>query len=70
MADLSDQIESAASGPKQVTVDGTVVQSHDLAQLVQADQYLAAKAASRKRHRGMRITRMVPPGAVSTDLDV
>lgn len=61
--DLSSDIQDAAQGPKQVTSDGLTVQAHPLLDLVKADQYLKAQDAAAKKHRGLRFTRLLPPGA-------
>jgi len=61
--DLSDQIRDAAEGPQQVTIDGQTVQERPLAELIEADRYLAGKTASDKGHRGLRFSKIVPPGA-------
>ncbi len=53
-------------GPKIATVDGMTAQAHDLPDQIAADQYLAAKAAARKKHRGIRITRLILPPQVPT----
>lgn len=62
MADLSDTIETAAGRPQSATVDGSTASSHPIAGLIQADQYLAMKAAARKRLRGVAITQLITPG--------
>ena len=52
-----------AAGPKQVTGDtGSLVQ-HSLPDQIAADRYLAAKRAMRARGKGLRLTKIVPPGA-------
>lgn len=63
MADLSDTIESAAGKPLSATVDGLAVTGRSAADLIQADQYLASKAAAKKRLRGVAVTRLITPGA-------
>ena len=62
MADLSDKIETAASG-KSVTTDGLTVTQQDLSQIIEADRYLKAQDGAANRHRGLRFTRLVPPGS-------
>ena len=62
MADLTTEIETNAQGPKQVTVDGIVMQEHSLPDQIEADRYLASKAASRAPRRGLVMTKMSPPG--------
>lgn len=62
MADLSEDIEDAATKPASASADGESVQARPLSELIEADKHLAAKAASSKKHGGMRITKLVPPG--------
>jgi len=45
--EISDVIQTeAVSAIKSATVDGRTVNGHDLTQLIEADRYLAEKAAS------------------------
>jgi hypothetical protein len=64
MADLTDEIEANAQGPKQMTVDGNSATQHDLAQQIDADRYLASREASRSAKRGLVLTKLSPPGTV------
>lgn len=64
MADLSDQIETASATPAQATVDGNSVTARSIAEQIEADRYLAAKAATASATRGFVLTRLKPPGAV------
>jgi hypothetical protein len=70
--DLNDEIREAAEGPKRAKRDGQEAESHDLDQLIKADQYLRATSAGsgtnanggEKSGWGMlRPARGVPPGA-------
>lgn len=63
-ADLTQQITDAAAAPKTMTVDGTTATQHDLAQQIEADRYLAAKNATRKKGLGIVLGRFKPPGSV------
>ena len=59
---ISDALVSAAQGPKSVASDaGTVVQQ-SLPDLIAADRYLRAKDAATKARRGLRFTKLIPPG--------
>jgi hypothetical protein len=60
---LEDEIADNASGPKRAKGDMGEVEQHSLKDQIAADQYLAAKAAARTRKRGLRFTKLVPPGA-------
>ena len=66
MADLSDEIEEAAQGPKSHTVDGESATARDIKDLIEADKYLAAKAAASKKGGGLRFSKFVPGGAAGT----
>jgi hypothetical protein len=59
---LDTQIEQAASRPASAVVGRGVRRLALAADLITADQYLAQKAAARKRLRGVAITRLVTPG--------
>lgn len=60
---LADTIDQAAKDPKSVQVDGTKVDAHPLGDQIKADQYNQANVGIAKKHRGLRITKLVPPGA-------
>jgi len=56
---MTDPIE-----PKKVKVDNTEVESHSLADQIAFEKYQAGKAAAAKKAiGGMRLIKMVPPGA-------
>lgn len=63
MADLSQQIEDAAQEPKSGTVDGQSFTQHSLKEQIEADKYLAAKEAAKKKTRGIAFTQLRHPGA-------
>lgn len=74
--DLSSTIETVAGRPQRVAVDGQEVQSHGLTEIIEADRYLAGKAAltgaaaqggARSGWNSLRPARMIPPGAVARD---
>ena len=60
---IEQAIEDAATGPRKAKVDGVEVEQHPIKDLIEADQYLATKAAAANRGLGIRISKMVPPGA-------
>lgn len=64
MPDLSDQITDLASNPASTAGDGQSLTEQPLPALIQADQYLAAKAAAGNRSRGLRYGRFVLGGQV------
>ena len=61
--ELRDKIAETASGPKRVRTDAGEVESQDLASMIEADKYLSAKAAAQTKGRGLRINKLLPPGA-------
>lgn len=60
---LEQQIADNATGPKRVQGDAGSVEQHSLPDQIAADRYLAAKQAVRSRGKGLRISKLVPPGA-------
>lgn len=64
MSDLSSNITSEAAKAASTSVDGVSVSRRALSDIIEADKYLASKAASRDMAatvRGM-FSRVVPPG--------
>lgn len=61
--DLEDEIAENAEGPKRVKGDMGEVEQHSLRDQIEADKYLAAKKAAKKAGGGMKITKLIPPGA-------
>lgn len=65
MADLESRIEEAASGPAKATGDQGSIEEQDLGDLIEADRYLASKAATRSTQGiGIRFAKLSPPGTV------
>ena len=60
---IAEAIEQNALGPASVTVAGQTVVQKDIEQQIKADEYLAAKQAAAKPHFGLRLTKIIPPGA-------
>lgn len=63
MSDLSEQIESNAAQPKKVTIQGNSAEQHSLQDQIEADKYLASKAAAKSTNLGLMRTKMSYPGA-------
>jgi len=63
---VSNKLAEAAVGPKRVRTDAGEVEAHDLVDIIEADKYLAAKAAAAgtNKHRGLRFNRIIPPGTI------
>lgn len=64
MADsgLHDKIRKVAEGPLKVSGDAGSVEQHKITDLIEADRYLATKEAAGKPNRGIRFSKLVPPG--------
>lgn len=60
---VQDAIKENAQGPKRAQGDAGSVEQHDLKDQIEADRYLASKEAAQKG-LGVRMTKVVPPGAV------
>jgi hypothetical protein len=60
---ITDAIRENAAGPAKATGDSISVEQHSIREQIEADRYLASKRAASKPHRGLRFTRIVPPGA-------
>ncbi len=62
--DLKQTIRENAQGPKRAQGDSGSVEQHPLTEQIEADKYLASKTAVRDPKRGLRLTKLVPPGSV------
>lgn len=56
-------IEQNAQGPKKAQGDAGSVEQHNLLDQIEVDRYLAAKRAMLSKSKGLRLTKLVPPGA-------
>ena len=63
MPDLDDTIETIAEGPAEVSGDAGTVKQQPLPDVIAADEYLSGKTAAANRRRGLRFTKLIPPGA-------
>ncbi len=62
MSDLSSEIQTAATSPAEVQNGDQRVKARTVAEVIEADKYLAAKAAAAQSPRVL-LSRLVPPGA-------
>ncbi len=62
--DLSAEIREAATGVARMTVDGQSAEAVPVKDVIEADRYLAARNAAKKRRCGLRFMKLVPPGSV------
>jgi len=60
--DLDDKIRENAEGPAKVTGDAGSVEQHPLRDQIEADRYLNSKKAANQKSRGLRFSKLVPPG--------
>ncbi len=61
--DLDDTIQENAQGPAKASGDSGSLEQHKLKDQIEADRYLQSKKATRKKKLGLRISKIVPPGA-------
>ncbi len=57
-------LTEALAGPAEVSGDAGTVRQQPLQDLIALDKYLTGKAAARNPRRGLRFTKLIPPGAV------
>jgi hypothetical protein len=60
--DLEQTIRENAAGPKRAQGDSGSVEQHAPSEQIEADRYLASKEAVKKPTKGLRFTKLVPPG--------
>ena len=60
---LDDAIRDNAAGPSEAHGDSGGVKQHSLKDQIEADRYIASKEATKKKHRGLRLSRISTPGA-------
>lgn len=63
MTEISDAIETNATGPRRVRVGNQEVEQHPLKDQIEADNHVAAKTAATRNHLGIRFRKIIPPGA-------
>lgn len=61
--ELDATIRQNAAGPAKVAGDAGSVEQHSLPDQIAADRYLKAKEAAASKRRGLRFSKLVPPGA-------
>ncbi len=62
--DLTDKITEGAQEPKSASTDAGSATGRDLRELIEADRYLASKAAASSASRGLRMIKFSHPGTV------
>ncbi len=65
MADepLDQSIRENAQGPAEAHGDSGGMKQHPLKDQIEADRFLASKQAVKSKSRGVRFTKIAPPGA-------
>ena len=61
--ELAEQIRENAQGPKRAKSDSVEMEQHGLSDQIAADRYLASRQAAQRQGLGVRVTKLVPPGA-------
>ena len=61
--EIEKSIKENAVGPKSAESDGQKVEQHSIAEQIEADRYLNSKKAMKKQNLGLRVIRIIPPGA-------
>jgi len=61
--ELDNAIRTNAEGPRSASGDSGSMQQHSIPDQIAADRYLASKKASQSKGLGIRLTKVVPPGA-------
>ena len=60
---LDSAIRTSAEGPAEAHGDSGGMKQHSLQDQIAADRYLQSKRASRAAGLGLKMTKVVPPGA-------
>jgi hypothetical protein len=60
---LDQTIRDNAEGPARASGDSGSMEQHKLSDQIAADRYLNSKDAAKSKTRGLRFTKLVPPGA-------
>ncbi len=63
MADISADIATQAVEPQSVSADGQSASARPLESLIAYQQFADARAAVKKRRRGLNVTQLTTPGA-------
>ncbi len=61
--DLEQSIRDNAEGPAKATGDSGSIEQHKLQDQIAADRYLNSKKAAKTKGLGVRLGRVIPPGA-------
>lgn len=59
---LDESIRQNAAGPAKASGDAGSVEQHKLTDQIAVDKHLASKDAVKQKRRGLRFSKLVPPG--------
>lgn len=59
---IQDAIKNAALTPARASNETGSVDARPIKELIEADRYEKSVAAVKKPHRGLRFTKLIPPG--------
>ena len=62
--DIERALRESAVAPASASNDAGSVTQQPIEKLIELDRYLASKEAMRRRGRGVRVQRIIPPGTV------
>lgn len=62
--ELKDAIEENAMEPASADIDGVRVTQHGIREQIEAHKYLAGMRAASRGRTGLRLAKVIPPGAV------
>jgi len=60
--EIKDAIESNATGPKRASNETGSVEQHSIQDQIAADKHVASGEAVKKKPRGLRFSKLEPPG--------
>lgn len=60
--DIKDALATNAVGPAEVSGDAGSVKQHSLKDQIEAAKFICGAAAANTARRGVRFTKLVPPG--------
>ncbi len=63
MSESDDPVRQAAQSPKKASDDAGSMEQHPLTEQIEADRYLASKAAAKKNGLGVKFAKLSPPSA-------
>jgi hypothetical protein len=61
--EITDSIATNAQGPAKAAGNAGSSEQHKLTEQIEADRYRAAKDVAKRNDRGLRFSKLVPPGA-------